>query len=175
MLAFLPLFCYGVISHMQKGDVSVSVKKFPVIDLAATGENIRRLRLERGMSVRDLQGYFGFEEPRAIYKWQKGESLPTVDNLYALGSLFEVPLEKILIPVTTQPKSMNEQQAEPCCSNCFLAARLPIWIPRSLQPDYRSWQPRCHGTGGSFWTFLACEWMFSFLISRISIVLLADL
>ena len=59
---------------MQKGEVSVFVKKFPVIDLAATGENIRRLRLERGMSVRDLQSYFGFEEPRAIYKWQKGEA-----------------------------------------------------------------------------------------------------
>ena len=69
----------------------MSVKAFPVIDLVATGDNIRRLRMERGMTVRDLQNYFGFEEPRAIYKWQKGESLPTVDNLYALGALFEVP------------------------------------------------------------------------------------
>lgn len=111
----------------------MSVKNFPVIDLAATGENIRRLRLERGMSVRDLQGYFGFEEPRAIYKWQKGESLPTVDNLYALGSLFEVPMEKILIPVSTQPNSVDEQQAEPCCSNCFLTAvGLPILGSRAL-------------------------------------------
>ena len=50
----------------------MSVKAFPVIDLVATGDNIRRLRLERGMTVRDLQSYFGFEEPRAIYKWQKG-------------------------------------------------------------------------------------------------------
>ena len=54
----------------------MSVKAFPVIDLVATGDNIRRLRLERGMTVRGLQNYFGFEEPRAIYKWQKGESLP---------------------------------------------------------------------------------------------------
>ena len=45
---------------------------FPVIDLVATGENIQRMRLERGLSVRDLQAYFGFEEPRAIYKWQRG-------------------------------------------------------------------------------------------------------
>ena len=50
---------------------------FPVIDLAATGRNIRRLREERGLTpVRDLQAYFGFEEPQAIYKWQKGKSLP---------------------------------------------------------------------------------------------------
>ena len=71
-------------------------KTYPVIDLAATGDNIRRLRLERGLTVREMQSYFGFEEPRAIYKWQKGESLPTVDNLYALGNLFEVPMDTAL-------------------------------------------------------------------------------
>ena len=45
-------------------------KPFPVIDMVETGKNIRRLREERGMTVRDLQAYFGFEEPQAIYKWQ---------------------------------------------------------------------------------------------------------
>ena len=70
----------------------MDLKAFPVIDLVATGNNIRLLRMERGLTVRALQRYFSFEEPRAIYKWQKGESLPTVDNLYALGALFEVSM-----------------------------------------------------------------------------------
>ena len=43
-------------------------KMFPVIDLVATGENIARLRKARGLTVRDLQQWFGFEEPQAIYK-----------------------------------------------------------------------------------------------------------
>ena len=86
---------------------------FPVIDLVATGDNIRRLRISRGLSVRQLQGFFGFEEPRAIYKWQKGESLPTVDNLYALGKILDVPMEQILIPVNNS----KEQQVPACCSN----------------------------------------------------------
>ena len=90
---------------------------FPIIDLAATGDNIRRLRLERGLSVRDLQEYFGFEQPQAIYKWQKGACLPTVDNLYALGTLLEVPLDQILIPVATNLHTYIEQQAEACCSS----------------------------------------------------------
>ena len=95
------------------------MKAFPVIDLAATGENIRRLRLERGMTVRDLQSFFGFEEPRAIYKWQKGETLPTVDNLYALGALFEVPMEQILIPYRAQLHRIEKQQASACCSALY--------------------------------------------------------
>ena len=93
----------------------MDLKTYPVIDPVATGNNIRRLRMERGLTVRALQNYFGFEEPRAIYKWQKGESLPTVDNLYALGTLFEVPMDQILVPVI-KLHIVSEQQAESCCS-----------------------------------------------------------
>ena len=95
-------------------------KFFPVIDLAATGNNIRRLRIERGLTVRDIQSYFGFEEPRAVYKWQNGESLPTVDNLYALGNLLGVPMDQILVPVKNI-KSYSEQQEDACCSSHFYA------------------------------------------------------
>ena len=72
-------------------------KTFRVIDPTATGANILRLRRERGLSVRDLQEYFGFEGPQAIYKWQRGQSLPSVDNLYALGALFGVCMDDILV------------------------------------------------------------------------------
>ena len=100
---------------------------FPVIDLVATGDNIRRLRLERGLTVKDLQSYFGFEEPRAIYKWQRGQTLPTVDNLYALGSLFGVPMDQILVPKQIKLHlDYTEQQVEPCCSKSF-SDRL-FWI-----------------------------------------------
>ncbi len=93
------------------------MSSFPVIDPEATGVNIRRLRIERGITVRDLQSYFGFEEPRAIYKWQKGETLPSVDNLYALGSLFGVPMDQILIPQRSKRNKYEEQQGNTCCSD----------------------------------------------------------
>ena len=92
-------------------------KTFPVIDPAATGANIVRLRRARGLSVRDLQTFFGFEEPQAIYKWQKGKSLPSVDNLYALGALLEVPMEEILVSAGSKWNELiYEQQADACCS-----------------------------------------------------------
>ena len=73
---------------------------FPVIDPVATGKNIMRLRQQKGLTVRDMQGYFRFEEPRAIYKWQSGQSLPTVDNLLALSILLDVSMEDILVHKT---------------------------------------------------------------------------
>ena len=51
--------------------IHMSMIQFPVIDPVATGANICRLRKDRGLTVRDLQHYFGFEEPQAIYKWQR--------------------------------------------------------------------------------------------------------
>jgi transcriptional regulator with XRE-family HTH domain len=77
--------------------IHMSVIRFPVIDPVATGANICRLRKDRGLTVRDLQQYFGFEEPQAIYKWQRGQSLPSVDNLYALSALLQVPMNEIII------------------------------------------------------------------------------
>ena len=70
---------------------------YPSIDLAATGRNIRRLRQERGLSVRDLQSYFGFDEPRAIYKWEGAKNLPSIDHLVALARLFDVSIDDILV------------------------------------------------------------------------------
>ena len=87
--------------------------QFPVIDPVATGANILRLRREQGLTVRDLQRYFGFEEPQAIYKWQRGQSLPSVDNHYALSALLDVPMNEIL--VSSHIISI-ERQAETCRS-----------------------------------------------------------
>ena len=69
---------------------------FPVINMRKTGVNIANLRQAAGYSVRDLQDMFGFSTPQAIYKWQHGDALPTVDNLVALSGILGVPIEDIL-------------------------------------------------------------------------------
>lgn len=91
--------------------------EFPVIDPIATGKNILSLRKEKGLTVRNLQEYFGFEEPQAIYRWQYGKTIPSVDNLYALSAILGVPMEKILVPVSYRNVvHMEKQQAVPAAS-----------------------------------------------------------
>ena len=72
----------------------------PFVDMKQTGQNICALREQRGISVKQLQLLMGFGTPQAIYKWQHGESLPTVDNLVALSAIFDVPLDAILVTST---------------------------------------------------------------------------
>jgi len=70
---------------------------FPTINLVATGQNIVRLRKAAGLSVKDLQDIFGFATPQAIYKWQKGTAMPTIDNLMVLAMVFQVKMDDIIV------------------------------------------------------------------------------
>lgn len=72
-------------------------KSFPVIDMTGTGRNITQLREAAGMSVKDLQKIFGFATPQAIYKWQHGAALPTIDNLLVLSAAFGVAIDDIIV------------------------------------------------------------------------------
>ena len=69
----------------------------PAINMAKTGQNIVILRKQAGLSVKDLQDAFGFGTPQAIYKWQQGLALPTIDNLVVLAALLGVKVDDILV------------------------------------------------------------------------------
>ena len=73
----------------------------PMIDMAATGSNIRRLRCEAKLSVRQMQEIFGFTTPQAIYKWERGDALPTLDNMTVLSRTLGVPMEEIIVYQST--------------------------------------------------------------------------
>lgn len=69
----------------------------PMIDTTGTGKNITVLRKAAGLSVADLQNIFGFTTPQAIYKWQRGTALPSIDNLVVLAEVFGVTMDEIIV------------------------------------------------------------------------------
>ena len=69
----------------------------PMIDTVGTGRNIIILRKRAGLTVADLQDIFGFTTPQAIYKWQRGAALPTIDNLVVLAAAFGVTMDDIIV------------------------------------------------------------------------------
>ena len=66
--------------------------------------NITRLRKSAGLSVRDLADILGFATPQAVYKWQNGVAMPTLDNLVVLAAIFNVTMDQIII-VDTDAKA----------------------------------------------------------------------
>ena len=69
----------------------------PTIDIRATGQNIARLRNNTGITIRQMQDILGFGTPQAIYKWQRGDALPTIDNMVVLADMFNVKIDDIII------------------------------------------------------------------------------
>ena len=85
---------------MEENEMStkpVGAMKVPVIDLKATGQNIELLRKSAGVSVKRIQDVMGFANPQAIYKWQKGVCLPTIDNLVILAVVLDVTIDELLV------------------------------------------------------------------------------
>ena len=69
----------------------------PAIDMTATGRNIANLRKAAGLTVKDLQDIFGFATPQAIYQWQHGTAMPTIDTLVILAAVLAVPMDRIIV------------------------------------------------------------------------------
>ena len=81
--------------------------ELPTIDMIQTGKNINRLRKQANLSVKDLQNIFGFATPQAIYKWQQGAALPSIDNLVVLAAVLQVSLDDILVVNTVIPMQIG--------------------------------------------------------------------
>ncbi len=88
---------------MQAGGVFVFIIQgkelltMPVIDVKATGNNIKNIIKSKGFKISDVQVRCGFNTPQAIFKWMRGDAVPTIDNLIILADVLDVSIDKIII------------------------------------------------------------------------------
>lgn len=71
--------------------------QLPKIDMDRTGARLKIARLSRGLAVKDVQKVIGLTSPQAIYKWESGKSMPTIDNLVILAWLYKVRLDDLIV------------------------------------------------------------------------------
>ena len=55
---------------------------------------------KRGITAKDVQKYLNLASVQSIYNWCRGINMPTVDSLYALSQLFQVPIDSMICPNT---------------------------------------------------------------------------
>ena len=69
---------------------------YPTIDKVKTGRRIKALMKKRGLNVKNVKEYLGLGSVQSVYHWLDGSSMPTIDNLYALSELLQVPIDDML-------------------------------------------------------------------------------
>ena len=69
----------------------------PMINMQKTGANIKMLMKLNNIKVIQIQDILGFNTPQAIYKWLRGESMPTIDNIVILATLLNTTIDNIII------------------------------------------------------------------------------
>lgn len=67
------------------------------IDMSATGSRIKALAVEKGLKVSDIQRECGLGTPQTVFKWFRGATVPSLDNLVNLAVLFGVGLDDIVV------------------------------------------------------------------------------
>ena len=77
----------------EKEEVAVA------INMEKTGENIRRLVQNRKIGVQMLSRRMGGVSAQAIYKWFRGECLPSLENLFILKEILELDSIEALIVI----------------------------------------------------------------------------
>ena len=64
--------------------------------MTATGSNIKSLIKANGLKVAEIQAVYGFNTPQSIFKWMRGEAMPSIDNLVILAHILGVSIDRII-------------------------------------------------------------------------------
>lgn len=72
------------------------MKHRPEYNPKVIGENLRRLRKEKCLSVKEVQEYLRIGSVQAIYKYENGKGYPQADTMFALMELYEADINDII-------------------------------------------------------------------------------
>lgn len=81
--------------RLERG--GIQKMEYLVIDMQKTGEHLKSLSKEKNTSVRDIKEYLGLASVQSVYDWFHARTLPSLDHLLALGYLWDIRMENILI------------------------------------------------------------------------------
>lgn len=70
---------------------------YPMINMKATGILLRQIMKQKNMTAKDIQRYLNLSCVQSVYRWLSGHSMPSIDHLYALSELFQMPMDDMIV------------------------------------------------------------------------------
>ena len=81
------------ISYYSRKEVDYMV----TVNMTATGANIKNMMRARNIKVKDVQAECGFGTPQAIFKWMRGDCMPTIGNMLIIADMFGCTMDDIVV------------------------------------------------------------------------------
>ena len=109
------------VNMLVKNNVAMCKRKYireehmQGVDARKTGRRMKELCRRRNISVKDIQEDLLIGAFQSIYAWFSGKSLPSLENLYRLSRLLNVPMDWMI--VGQQKKYLWDLQCENMVSN----------------------------------------------------------
>lgn len=69
----------------------------PRVNMKKTGTNIKAMMQKNKIKATDIQDKCGFGTPQAVFKWMRGDCLPTIDNMVIIADMFGVTINDIIV------------------------------------------------------------------------------
>lgn len=80
------------------------------IDMTKTGILLRDKIFKAGYSVKEIQEILKLSCPQPVYRWFKGQILPSLDHLYVLSRLLGVHMEELVVSGAQRHRVMSGQE-----------------------------------------------------------------
>lgn len=68
-----------------------------IINMVETGKKIKYMLSLSTFSYDEIAQMLGFESPRVIYEWVRGNKKPSLESAYNLGQILNCKIEDLII------------------------------------------------------------------------------
>ncbi|MCI8890782.1 MAG: helix-turn-helix transcriptional regulator [Eubacterium sp.] len=67
------------------------------IDVVQTGQKMKKICSTHGLTVKMIQEQLYLGTFQSVYAWFSGKSLPSLDNIYRLSQILNVPIDHMVV------------------------------------------------------------------------------
>ena len=79
------------------------------IDVKRTGKKMKEICSQKGITVETIQRELYMGSFQSVYAWFSGKTMPSLDNMYRLSRLLEVPMEALIVDAAKDAWALLEE------------------------------------------------------------------
>jgi len=89
----------SIINYNKEYGGSRNMKKEAgvTLDMGRSGQLLNYVIRKRGYTVSEIQKELGLACPQPVYRWLRGQTMPSIDNLYSLSKILKIHMDDLVV------------------------------------------------------------------------------